>query len=57
VRGRGAKMSFEMPRIVAVATPAELAEAVEEGGLPLRIMLRIVPPVFRRRERLVFGAA
>jgi hemerythrin-like domain-containing protein len=57
IRKRGAKMSFEAPRIMAVATEAELAGIRAEGGLPVAVMLKLLPPAFRRRERRVFGAA
>ena len=57
IRKRGAKMSFEVPRILAVTTEAELAEIKAEGGLPVAIMLKVLPPAFRRRERRVFGYA
>jgi hemerythrin-like domain-containing protein len=57
VRGRGAKMSFEAPRVIAVATPAETQVMLAEGGLPLRVMVKVMPVMFRRRERKVFGTA
>jgi hemerythrin-like domain-containing protein len=53
---RGAKISFEAPRIVAVATDAEMAGIRADGGLPVAVMLKVLPPAFRRRERRVFGA-
>jgi hemerythrin-like domain-containing protein len=56
IRKRGAKMTFEVPRILAVCTEAELAEARKEGGLPLAVMIKVLPVPFRRRERLVFSA-
>jgi Hemerythrin HHE cation binding domain len=55
IRRRGAKMSFEVPRILAVAEPAELAEARREGGIPVAVMIKLMPIPFRRRERLVFA--
>ncbi|SNY68861.1 hemerythrin domain-containing protein [Paractinoplanes atraurantiacus] len=57
IRKRGAKMTFEVPRILAVSTPAELAEARKEGGLPVAIMIKVFPLAFRKRERLVFSPA
>lgn len=54
---RRAKMSFEAPRIMAVADEAEMAGMRADGGLPLALMLKVLPPAFRRRERKVFGAA
>jgi hemerythrin-like domain-containing protein len=56
VRRRGGKMSFEVPRILAVSTPAELAAARKEGGLAIGLMIKLMPLPFRRRERLVFRA-
>jgi hemerythrin-like domain-containing protein len=55
IRRRGAKMSFEVPRILAVATASELAGISAEGGAPVALMIRILPIPFRRRERKVFG--
>lgn len=55
VRGRGAKMSFEAPRVIAVARPDELRTMLAEGGIALKIMLKVMPAMFRRRERKVFG--
>jgi hemerythrin-like domain-containing protein len=57
VRKRGAKMSFEVPRVLAACTAEELAEIKAGGGIPVAVMLKILPPAFRRRERLVFGTA
>ncbi|MFF5293126.1 hemerythrin domain-containing protein [Paractinoplanes globisporus] len=56
VRKRGGKMSFEVPRILAVCTEAELAAARRDGGIPLALMIKLLPVPFRRRERLVFSA-
>ena len=56
IRKRGAKMSFEAPRVLAVATDEEMAGIRAEGGLGVAVMLRLLPPAFRRRERRVFGA-
>jgi hemerythrin-like domain-containing protein len=53
---RRARMSFEAPRIFAVATDTEMAGFRADGGLPLALMLKVLPPAFRRRERRVFGA-
>ncbi|WP_328475970.1 hemerythrin domain-containing protein [Actinoplanes sp. NBC_00393] len=57
IRKRGAKMSFEVPRILAVSTAGELAEARKEGGIPVALMIKLMPLPFRRREARVFGAA
>ncbi|WP_433296432.1 hemerythrin domain-containing protein [Actinoplanes sp. CA-030573] len=56
IRKRGAKMSFEVPRILAVSTEEELAEARKDGGIPVALMIKIMPLSFRRREKLVFSA-
>ena len=50
-----ARLAFEAPRVVAVVTPAEQAALVREGGLVLRLLLAVLVPPFRRRERRVFG--
>ncbi|MET0426506.1 MAG: hemerythrin domain-containing protein [Actinoplanes sp.] len=55
IRRHGGKMSFEVPRILAVSTEAELAEARREGGIPIAVMIKLFPLPFRRRERAVFG--
>ncbi|UQU66472.1 hemerythrin domain-containing protein [Couchioplanes caeruleus] len=55
IRKHGAKMSFEVPRILAVSTDRELAEFRAEGGIPFAVMVRVLPPMFRRRERRVFA--
>ncbi|MBU2666237.1 hemerythrin domain-containing protein [Actinoplanes bogorensis] len=57
IRKRGAAMSFEVPRVLAVCTEAELAEIRQEGGFPVAIMIKLLPLPFKRREALVFGAA
>ncbi|WP_067658241.1 hemerythrin domain-containing protein [Nocardia harenae] len=57
IRKRGGKMSFEVPRILAVSTGAELDQARREGGIPVALMIKLLPVPFRRREALVFGAA
>ncbi|MEV4702504.1 hypothetical protein [Actinoplanes sp. NPDC049316] len=55
IRKRGAKMSFEVPRMLAVSTPEELAAMRADGGVPVAVMLKVLPPMFRRRERRVFA--
>ena len=50
-----AKMGFEAPRNVLAATPEELAKVKAEGGLPIRVLIALLVPPFRRRERAVFG--
>ncbi|TFV44384.1 hemerythrin domain-containing protein [Blastococcus sp. TF02A-35] len=52
---RRATLSFEAPRVVAVVSPAERAVLAAEGGLVLRLLLAVLVPPFRRRERRVFG--
>ncbi|MGY1592292.1 hemerythrin domain-containing protein [Geodermatophilus sp. SYSU D00708] len=51
-----AKLSFEAPRVLAVATDAERATIEADGGLALRVLLAVLIPPFRRRERAVFGS-
>lgn len=51
-----AKLTFEVPRVVAEVTPEERAVQLAEGGLVVRIMVALLVPPFRRRERRVFGA-
>ncbi len=50
-----AKLSVEAPRVLAVVTPEERAVLVEEGGVALRLLLAVLVPPFRRRERRVCG--
>ncbi|WP_116450228.1 hemerythrin domain-containing protein [Blastococcus litoris] len=50
-----AKLTFEAPRVVAVVTPDEYAALAKEGGVMLRLLLAVLVPPFRRRERRVFG--
>ncbi|PRY39358.1 hemerythrin-like domain-containing protein [Geodermatophilus tzadiensis] len=50
-----AKLSFEAPRVLAVATDAERAAIEADGGPALRVLLAVLVPPFRRRERAVFG--
>lgn len=57
IRKRGAKLTFEVPRILAVVSDTELTELKAEGGFGVALMIKLLPPVYRRRERLVFGAA
>jgi hemerythrin-like domain-containing protein len=55
LRKRGAKITFEAPRVLAVCTEEELADIRREGGLPVAIMIKLLPGPFRRRERRVFA--
>lgn len=50
-----ATLSFEVPRVVGVVTAQERATLLAEGGLAVRLMLALLVPPFRRRERRVFG--
>lgn len=52
----GAVLSFELPRMLAVCTPAERAEVLREGGLPVRAMLAVFGARYRRRERVLAGS-
>ena len=54
IRAR-ARLSFEAPRVLAVTTPEERATIEQEGGLALRLLLAVLVPPFRRRERAVFS--
>jgi hemerythrin-like domain-containing protein len=51
-----ATLSFEAPRVLAVVTPEERRAIEAEGGLVLRLVLAVLVPPFRRRERRVFGS-
>lgn len=57
IRKRGAKMTFEVPRILAVCTDDELAETRRAGGVPVALMIKLLPLAFKRRESLVFGGS
>ncbi|MDY6999097.1 MAG: hemerythrin domain-containing protein [Actinomycetota bacterium] len=52
---RCARMSFELPRIAAASTPAELAVLKRDAGPLIAIMLAAVGPRYRRMERAVWG--
>ena len=51
----GSKASFDLPRMMTVSTPDELARMTAEGGLPLRMMLKVFGAAHRRRERVITG--
>ncbi|WP_035859522.1 hemerythrin domain-containing protein [Cryptosporangium arvum] len=51
-----ASLTFEIPRVVAATTPAEYATLRAEAPLPVRLMIALLVPRFRRRERVVFGS-
>ena len=50
-----AKLTFEVPRNVLAGRPEGLAKVKAEGGLPSRVLIALLVPPFRRRERAVFG--
>ncbi|MEU8192883.1 hemerythrin domain-containing protein [Microbispora amethystogenes] len=54
---KGGDPRFELPRIERHARPEELAELRKLAGPVLVVMLALLRPGHRRRERLVFGAA
>jgi hypothetical protein len=53
--GPGHEMRFLVPRVFAVATPEEAARLRAIAGPALVVVLALVGPAHRRRERLVFG--
>ncbi len=55
IRSNGAKVSFDGPRALAVATPEELATIRAGLRFPLTLLVMVLPRIFARRERLVFG--
>ena len=55
IRKRGAKMAFEVPRMLAVSTESQLREMKAEGGIPVALMIKLLPVPYKRREKLVFG--
>jgi hemerythrin-like domain-containing protein len=52
---RSARMSFELPRIAAAVTPAELAGLKAEAGPMITVLLAVLRPRYRRLERAVWG--
>lgn len=54
IRAR-ASLSFELPRLRAVVTAEEWPVLVGRAGPVLRVLLAVLGPAFRRRERTVFG--
>ncbi|WP_072804693.1 hemerythrin domain-containing protein [Rhodococcoides yunnanense] len=48
---KGGRTDFELPRMVAVLSPAESVRMKKEGGLALRIMLPFLCRRYRRREQ------
>lgn len=55
IRKAGARMTFELPRIAAVATPAELAKLKDEAGPMIAIALFAVRRRYRRMEKAIWG--
>ena len=51
----GPSAGFQVPRVLAAATPDELEALREEAGPLLPVMAALLGPAHRRRERLVFG--
>ncbi|WP_238007873.1 hemerythrin domain-containing protein [Dactylosporangium sp. AC04546] len=52
---KGTAVGFELPRIERYATAAELAQLRRVAGPVLLVMLALVRPGFRRREKAIFG--
>lgn len=52
---KAARMSFELPRIAAAVTPAELAVLKAQAGPVIDVMIRLVSPRYRRMERAIWG--
>jgi iron-sulfur cluster repair protein YtfE (RIC family) len=55
VSKKGPGLRFTLPRIVDVTTPAEFARLRSEAGPALVLLLKLLMPGYRRREKLVFG--
>ncbi len=54
---RRATLSFELPRVVGAITPDEWPAVAGRAGFALRLVMAVLGPPFRRRERTVFGPA
>jgi hemerythrin-like domain-containing protein len=52
---RCARMSFELPRIAAAVTPAELAKLKSEAGPMIDVMLALVRPRYRWMEKAIWS--
>jgi hemerythrin-like domain-containing protein len=50
-----AKISFELPRVISAITPEEWPAVAARAGLALRVVMAVLGPPYRRRERAVFG--
>ncbi|MFC4942245.1 hemerythrin domain-containing protein [Pseudonocardia sp. GCM10023141] len=55
VRRGGPGMRFTLPRMAGVATPDEWARLRAAAGPVLGVLIALMRPAHRRRERLVFG--
>lgn len=55
VRKGGPGMRFTLPRLVAVTSPDEYARVRRFAGPALLVLLAVLTPGHRHRERLVFG--
>ncbi|ETK34153.1 hemerythrin domain-containing protein [Microbispora sp. ATCC PTA-5024] len=53
---KGGDIRFELPRIERYVQPSEMAELRKLAGPVLVLLLALLRPGHRRRERLVFGA-
>lgn len=53
---RGGQMDFDLTRMVAALLPEEQSQARATLPLPARVLVAILSPRQRRRERAVFGA-
>ncbi|BBY29052.1 hemerythrin domain-containing protein [Mycolicibacterium sediminis] len=52
---RAARMTFELPRIAAAVSSAELARLKEDAGPVIDVLLLLVRPGYRRMERAIWG--
>lgn len=52
---KAARMTFELPRIAAAVTPAELTRLKEGAGPVIDVLLFLVRPRYRRLERAIWG--
>jgi hemerythrin-like domain-containing protein len=50
-----ARMSFELPRIAAAVTPAELDTLKAQAGPMINVILALVRPRYRRMEKAIWG--
>jgi hemerythrin-like domain-containing protein len=55
IRKAGAKMSFELPRIAAAVSAAELRALKEDAGPVIDVLLFLVTPRYRRMEKAIWG--